>query len=55
MRKHKTQAKKQNIYNEYRKTLEKPDLTKNEIDVMRYNLKLVATTICEHVWKKKLH
>jgi len=32
-----------------------PNLTDKEIDEMRHNLKLVATAVCEHVWKKKFH
>lgn len=52
MNKQKDTTKKENIYNEYRKVLERPDLSRNEVEAVRQNLKLIATTICEHVWKK---
>jgi len=55
MNKQKTKTKKESIYNEYRRILEKPDLSNKEIEEMRDNLRLIATTICEHVWKKKFH
>lgn len=55
MNKQKTKTKKEDIYIEYRKVLERPDLSKNEIEEMRNNLKIVASTICEHVWKKKFY
>lgn len=55
MNKQKTTTKKEDIYNEYRKVLERPDLSKDEVEAMRHNLKLVATAICEHVWKKKVY
>jgi hypothetical protein len=46
---------KDSIYDEYRKILEMPDLSKKQIDVMRYNLKILAMAICEHVWRKKFY
>jgi len=55
MSKHKNTIKKVSIYNEYRRVLEMPKLTDKEIEEMRDNLKLIATTICEHVWKKKFY
>lgn len=37
MSKH-SKSKKKNIYDEYRRILQKPDLTKEEIDKMRLNI-----------------
>jgi glucuronate isomerase len=45
----------QNICDEYRELLKMPELTDKEVEEMRHNLKLIATTICEHVWKKKFY
>lgn len=47
--------KENHLYNQYRKELNMPNLTEKEIDEMRKNIKLIAMTICEHVWKKKFH
>ena len=44
-----------NIYNKYREILEKADLTDREIEGMRYFIREIAKTICEHVWKKKFY
>lgn len=43
------------IYDQYRRILAAPDLAKREIDEMRRHLGLLARTICEHVWKKKIY
>ena len=43
------------IYEEYRRCLKKPDLTKKEIDEMRVHVGLLARTICEHVWGEKFY
>ena len=48
-------TKNKNIYNKYRKILEKSELTDKEIDEIRHNMKLLAQTICEHVWKRKFY
>ena len=43
------------IYARYREILERPDLSRKEIDEMRENVRLLAQAICEHVWGKKLY
>lgn len=43
------------IYRQYRVILKKPHLSLKEFDGMRLNLKMLAETICEHVWKKKFY
>ena len=48
-------SKKRNIYDKYREALGMPDLTVKEIAEMRYHLRLLAQTICEHGWKKKVY
>lgn len=55
MNKNPRKTTNKNICDKYRKILEMPNLTDKEIDEMRHNLKLVATTFCEHVWKKKFY
>jgi len=55
MYKNQNAIKKKNICNEYRKSLDAPNLTEKEVEEIRHNLKLVATAICEHVWKKKVY
>lgn len=47
--------KNENINNEYRKIFKVPELTDKEVEEIRHNLKLIATAICEHVWKKKFY
>lgn len=47
--------RKSDIYEKYRQILERPDLTKREIDKMRKHLGLFAQTICEYVWGKKFY
>jgi len=44
-----------NIYDEYRKILEQPELSDKEIEEARHNIRQVAIVICEHVWKKKFY
>lgn len=46
---------KKNIYKKYRAILTMPNLTQDEIDEMRKHLRLLAQTICEHVWGKKVY
>ncbi len=47
--------KETDTYEKYRQVLERPDLTKEEIDQMRMYMKTLAMTICEHVWGKKVY
>lgn len=47
--------KKKDIRDEYRRILGKPDLSNKKIEEMRKNLRLIAQTICEHVWGKKFY
>ena len=47
--------KKKDILNEYRLVLKKPNLSNKEVEEMRKNLRLIAQTICEHVWGKKFY
>lgn len=42
-------------YDAYSRILKLPDLTDREIEEMRRNLRLMARTICEHVWGKKFY
>ena len=51
----KSNRRKADIYDKYRRILNRPELTKKEIDEMRKNLGLLARTICEHVWGKKFY
>jgi len=50
-----SKLKKKNIYNEYRRILQQPNLTDKEIDKIRSNMVLLAQAVCEHVWKKKFY
>ena len=43
------------IYAKYREILEMPDLTRKEVDKMRESIRLIAQSICEHVWGKKFY
>jgi hypothetical protein len=43
------------IYDKYRRILNRPTLTEREIDEMRNHTRLLARTICEHVWGKKFY
>ena len=45
-----TKKNKTNIYDFYRQTLKRPDLSNKEIDKMRESVQLVVRAICEHVW-----
>ncbi len=47
--------RKRDIYSKYRRILKMPGLTNREIDEMREHLRLLARTICEHVWGKKFY
>ena len=51
----KAPQKKKDILNEYRWILGKPELSNKKVEEMRKNLKLIAQTICEHVWGKKFY
>lgn len=55
MNKNSRKTTTKNIYDKYRKILEMPNLTDKEIDDMQRNMKDIAITICEHVWKKKFY
>jgi len=46
---------KPDIYQRYRRILEIPDLPAKEIEEMRKHLGLLAQTVCEHLWGKKLY
>jgi hypothetical protein len=43
------------FYDQYRRALNKLDLSRKEVDEMRSNLRMLAETICEHVWGKKFY
>ena len=47
--------KKKDICDKYRRVLEKPDLSNKEVAEIRKNLRLIAQTVCEHVWGKKFY
>jgi len=53
--KRKKSKKNLNIYDKYRQTLGMPNLTKEEIDKMRYHISLIAQAVAEHVWGKKFY
>jgi len=55
MNKEYKKGKKRNFYDVYRRILERPDLTDQAIDKMRYHVRLLAQTVCEHVWRKKFY
>jgi len=55
MAKNAPKMKKKDICDEYRRVLEKPDLSNKKVEEMRKNLRLIAQTICEHVWGKKFY
>jgi len=55
MKKERKKNLKKDIYQKYRAVLAMPDLTQKEIDEMRKHLRLLAQTICEHVWGKKVY
>jgi hypothetical protein len=48
-------ARQSTIHEKYRQILNRPDLTVEEIEAMRKHMILLAQTICEHVWGKKVH
>ncbi len=43
------------IHVQYRRLLNQPKLTAPEIEAMRRRVILLAQTICEHVWRKKVY
>lgn len=51
----KSKKRKTNIYDYYRESLNKPELTNIEIDEMRKNIQLIVQAICEHVWGKEFY
>ena len=53
--KRKAPQKKKDILNEYRRVLGKPNLSDKKVEEMRKNLRLIAQTICEHVWGEKFY
>jgi len=48
-------SSRDDIYDKYRRILKMPNLTKEEIDEIRKNLRLICQSICEHIWGKKLY
>lgn len=46
--------KRKSIYDKYREILGKPKLSKEEIDLMRRNIKLLAFALVEHVLNTKV-
>ena len=43
------------LHDKYRELLKQPGLTAEQIDAMRKHMILLAQTICEHVWGKKVY
>ena len=43
------------LHDKYRELLKQPGLTAGQIEDMRKNVILLAQTICEHVWGKKVY
>ena len=43
------------LHDKYRDLLKQPGLTAGKIEDMRKNVILLAQTICEHVWGKKMY
>jgi hypothetical protein len=43
------------IYDKYRKILMKPKLSDEEIDEMRFNVRLLALALVEYVLKRKIN
>ena len=43
------------LHDKYRRLLTQPGLTAEQIEEMRKRVILLARTICEHVWGKKLY
>ena len=48
-------ARHSKLYDNYRKLLRQPGLTAEQIEEMRKHVILLAHTVCEHVWGKKLY
>jgi hypothetical protein len=46
--------KRKTIHERYREILDKPKLSDEEIDRMRFNIRLLALAIVEHVLKVKV-
>jgi hypothetical protein len=55
MKKRRKNKLRRDIDQEYRAILAMPNLTQKEIDEMRKHLHLLAQSICEHVWGKKVY
>lgn len=47
--------KRKSIYQKYREIIRKPDLSDEDIDKMRKNIRLIALSIVEHVTKTKVN
>ena len=47
--------KRKSIYDKYREVLRKPKLSDEEIDKMRFNVRLLALAIAEYVLKLKVN
>lgn len=47
--------KEKSIYEKYREILKKPELSNEEIDKMRKNIRLIALSLVEHVTKTKIN
>lgn len=43
------------LHERYRQLLKRPGLSPEEIESMRQPMILLAKTICEHVWAKKVY
>lgn len=43
------------LHKKYRQLLKRPGVSPEEIESMRKHMILLAKTICEHVWAKKVY
>ena len=50
-----SRKREKSVYEKYREILRKPDLTNDEIDKMRKNIRLIALSLIEHVTKSKIN
>ena len=48
-------ARHNKLHDKYRELLKQPGLTAEQIEEMRKHVILLAQTICEHVWGKKVY
>ena len=51
----KPQTKSAQMSDVYRRLLQRPDLTDQEIDDMRKHVTRLAQVLCEHVWGKPFY